>query len=50
MRQWLVCILPRFVARWLICSRLGQRMPIPDSWVPYIFGRMLGCGTMRKVK
>lgn len=42
MSWWLVCILPRAVARWLVWGK-GQCVPLPASWVPYIFGRALGC-------
>lgn len=38
---WMVCIVPLFVARWLLLGG-GQRIPLPGSWVPYLFGRALG--------
>lgn len=41
-RWWLVCIVPRRVALWLVFGWL-QRLPLPASWYPYLFGRMMGC-------
>lgn len=42
MRWWFVAVVPRFVARWLMFSRLGQRVPLPRNLVPYLFGHALG--------
>lgn len=40
---WLVvCLVPQFLARWLMFNKLGQRVKLPLSWGPYLFGRALG--------
>jgi hypothetical protein len=41
MAWWVVCVVPRFAARWLVFGA-GRRIPLPPSWVPYLFGRALG--------
>jgi len=38
----LVQAVPQGLARWLMFSKLGQRVPLPRSWPPYLFGRALG--------
>ena len=38
---WLVCICPRFAARWLMFGA-GRHVPLPASWVPYLFGQAIG--------
>lgn len=43
MGWWIVCILPRFVARWLIWGRGGRGVKLPSSWAPYVLGRAIGC-------
>ena len=37
-RSWLVCLLPRFVCRWLWRE---ERIPL-GHWAPHILGRYLG--------
>jgi len=37
-----VLLIPQFVARWLVRTKLGNKLPIPRYWAPYIFGRSLG--------
>ncbi len=37
----LVCIIPRFLASWLMMGS-GQKVPLPTKWYPYLFGRALG--------
>lgn len=38
----MVCAVPRFIAKWLMLNPRGQRVKLPGSWVPYLFGRALG--------
>ncbi len=40
MKWLLICVFPRFVARWLMFGG-GKRTPLPASWIPYMFGRAL---------
>jgi len=44
---WAVCIVPQVVARWLMWGG-GERVPLPASWVPYLFGRALGLEGRRR--
>jgi len=44
---WAVCIVPHAVARWLMWGG-GERIPLPASWVPYLFGRALGVEGRRR--
>ncbi len=44
---WAVCIVPQVVARWLMWGG-GERVPLPASWVPYLFGRALGVEGRRR--
>ncbi len=44
---WAVCIVPQVVARWLMWGG-GERVPLPASWVPYLFGRALGIDGSRQ--
>lgn len=37
---WLVCLLPRWLASKWIWS---ERVPMPQAWIPYVFGRSIGC-------
>lgn len=39
---WVVCAVPKFLAKWLMFGKLGQRVRLPKSWTPFIFGRALG--------
>lgn len=42
MAWWIVCVVPQFIARWLMFNKRGQHFPLPKRWTPYLFGRALG--------
>lgn len=48
MGSWLVCLVPKFVARWLMFGS-GERIKLPASWVPHLFGRAIGAPEWKKL-
>lgn len=46
--SWLVCLVPRFVAKWLMWGS-GCRVRLPGAWIPHMFGRAIGAKTWRKL-